>query len=414
MVDAEVVTVANSLENAIAAHTQNGSLTRELMVTYEFHDSCSVKLLMPVSVEIFKGPDTDESDLTSPRAVMTNAMMNAKDAFVPEMVQDLPDFSKMLRPEEAHDGWDGSLNYDPRYVSGGLYFGSGCGSLMAMTYFTPGIEDVVLALLTPSATGLSTPFQVDCSLFSGRTYGELFEEISTGAVCHAALAKLKAQPTLAHDTGGSKWKSGMQKIVKYDLANTAVGKEMRHVMSLEDLEKVSQDTPTAFSSLPIGIYRTANVRDSELGYVMTAPPPDLKLTENDKLYLLATTPFAHLFTRLSEANTALKKTNWSNVPCLAKCVGLNQPSGLLGDVETDAHMFGDVVEAARARDNITKVSPQGLSPQGSLPPQMGESLGTPPGVNVPLVQSEPESTAYDHPTGAAEIPGVVASQSQVQ
>ena len=147
---------------------------------------------------------------------------------------------------------------------------------------------------------------------------------------------------------------------------------------------------------------------------MTAPPPDLKLTENDKLYLLATTPFAHLFTRLSEANTALKKTNWSNVPCLAKCVGLNQPSGLLGDVETDAHMFGDVVEAARARDNITKVSPQGLSPQGSLPPQMGESLGTPPGVNVPLVQSEPESTAYDHPTGAAEIPGVVASQSQVQ
>ena len=44
---------------------------------------------MPVSVEIFKGPDTDESDLTSPRAVMTNAMMNAKDAFVPEMVQEM-------------------------------------------------------------------------------------------------------------------------------------------------------------------------------------------------------------------------------------------------------------------------------------------------------------------------------------
>lgn len=126
---------------------------------------------------------------------------------------------------------------------------------------------------------------------------------------------------------------------------------------MEDMERVLQERPVAFSSLPIGLYRASGTRGSELGYVVTAPPPDFKLQASDKLFTLATPPFAHLFTRLEELSDVIYT---SNMPCLAK--HLHAAEAQLANVVEKAnshglYTMGDVTSTA-----VTRLPPLQSSP----------------------------------------------------
>jgi len=360
MIDSRVVAVANSLENAILAHQRPSfEPERDLMVIYEFYDDNNVNLLMPTQVEdpLIEHDDEEDASPLSPTQRAAALALATKDAFVPDILEDLPDFSEMMKAEEEVKEWEGSSNYHPRYVSGGLYFPSSAGSLMAMTYFTPGIADVVEALLTPSTKRAAIPFQVQCRhVFAGRTYGSIFQELMSGAVCHKVLERVTK--LTENETVAGKWKGGFQKFLKMDASTQVVRPESRQVMSFESLKKVLHENPVAFSALPVGVYRSAQVRGSELGYVVTAPPADFVLEDTDKLYTIASPPFAHLFTRLDEMEARAKHS--SNVPCLARTVGLpprEKANWHLGDIA------GASLLARNSAGDIVAKSPL---------PQMGE------------------------------------------
>merc|ERR1712151_85083 len=131
--------------------------------------------------------------------------------------------------------WKDASCLDPRYASGQIFTPQVLGSLLAHAFYTPGIVEVMQALITPDAedANCNVPWQVHLSPeYHGLTYGELV-------------------PALTQD-----WATPL---------------------------------------LPFGIYRSFETEgNGNKGYVWTNPPEDTELLRTDMLYVLADQRFGKL------------------------------------------------------------------------------------------------------------------------
>lgn len=335
LIDANVVITATSFEAFSAGSSlSNKEGTDRPFAVYELLSPGNLSLLHPPKIESARSSvpivgaedeiqmeDVDRSLTIVPPAGSPMSGSETDDPNDQTMAEKMARmFAKKAKDERKHAirSIDTPHILQPHFASGRVFTPTLLGSLFAQAFYTPGILELMDALVLPSRRSQQVYpwFMPIPDHLVGRTYSELFELlVNQGA--------------------------GMLD-EKIELARSS---------SDPDLMKRLEN---AIHALPLGLYRDSQSEES-VGYVYTCPAPDTIITEWDKVYVVASKEWGHSMDKFAAERDGMRlarglakaQHNAENSSWVSRQMCGSQPEGL---PELGAPLSGGSPPAAHPAD----------------------------------------------------------------